>query len=229
MREAVLGAVAVVLLLLAGWLLFDQGKWLHIYERMRASGEQRDSWDLSRSTEAQNKRLRDRVVLLERSAQVDREASEATRRHIAELQEQLLSLREELSFYRGVMASQKREVGMRVQKFFLRGDPAGRVYSYTLVLTRFVNDDSVAKIAVGMVLEGERDGQPVSLTLADLGRQSRAIEYEFQHFQKARGQLELPEGFRPARLRLTLTAVGDKKPLQSRLFEWQSLFEPAGS
>lgn len=227
LRTAVLGAVAVALLALAGWLLFEQGRWRSLQERRDAATARRESRTLDRAALEENHALKQRIAVLERSAQVDAEASAASRAHIIELQGQLASLREELSFYRSVMASREAAQGLKIHRLLLEGSDVDGVYTYTLVLTRFANDDSLAKVSAQIQVEGEQDGEPRTLDAAALDVAGGELQFAFRHFHKGSGRLRIPSGFEPQRLRLTVTRAGQSEAEQ-RLYEWQSLVQPEG-
>ncbi len=229
LREFALATLSIALLGVAGWLLYDYGHWRHIYERMAASAEQRDLWDISRATERDNIELRDRVAVLERAAQIDQQAYRELQRLVGDLQDEALTLREELEFYRGVIARSDREQDLRIQGVRFRPvDDAGR-YAFQVVLTRVGKGDSLAKGGVDMSFEGRRGGHTMKLAmpLVTDDRVER-LPFEFKHFSRVEGVVALPADFTPVRIRVVLQESGGGGGTIVRTFDWTDVLERRG-
>ncbi|NJN52763.1 MAG: hypothetical protein HC809_14430, partial [Gammaproteobacteria bacterium] len=88
----------------------------------------------------------DRVSELERrladhdlAATVDGDAESQLRTTIKELRDQLADRREELRFYRQLMAPSQAQRGLRVERLDLIGPPGSRIVQYRLMLTQVVD------------------------------------------------------------------------------------------
>ncbi len=224
-RQLALVLLAVALLSLAGALLLDYGHWRYIYDRMAANAGQRQSWQLSRATEQDNIRLRERVAVLERSAQVDQQAYRELRRLVAGLQDDNYLLREELEFYRGVMGARTGKE-LRIQALSVQAlDRAGE-YRLKLVLTRAVKDDSVARGGVDISVEGDRGGRTLSLGLAAVtSGQTQTLPFEFKHFRRIESTITLPADFRPIRVRVVLDPSQGAPASVVRVFDWDQVLD----
>lgn len=226
MRQFILGAVSVILAILIGWLLVDYSQWLYIYERMAGNVEQKELWDRNRTLRQRLNELEERYAVLERSAQIDREAQLEVQKVIQELQEQLHQRHAELEFYRGVLAATKETRGLRIQGFRIEPiDNEGR-YFYSLVLTRIGKDDRVAEGRTKVWIEGNNGRQTAKWPLSDLGAEQQGqLSFKFKHFQRFEGEFILPADFAPSKIRVRVELDKPKVNSVERVFDWQELTE----
>jgi hypothetical protein len=166
-------------------------------------------------------KLSQKVVLLETSEKIDTEAYRRVEEQLADLQEEILNQREDLAFYRGIVADQ--QTGLRIQDLeLLRGADASS-FTMRLVLAQAIRADRRVSGYVELNVEGIRDGQELTLGLADLAGQAGGdsrLAFSFRYFQNLRADLVLPKGFAPARVTVKLTPNGKSaKPLE-KSFNW---------
>lgn len=228
-REFILAVLSVALLALAGWLLFDYGQWRYIYQRMAASDEQRELWKISRASELDNARLRQRVAVLERAAQIDRQAYRELQDLVRRRQEEIVELQEEIGFYRSVLATPRRERGLAIQALTVRPSTAPGTFHFKLVLTRAVKDDTLTEGAVDIHVEGSRDGGDDGPELAALAPvELQRLPFELRNFYRIDGTFSLPGGFRPRRVRVELTEGDHERPTTIRTFDWDEVVRRGG-
>jgi hypothetical protein len=165
--------------------------------------------------------LTDKVVMLETNQKIDAEAYRRVEEQLAGLQEEILTHREDLAFYRGIVADQ--QTGLRIQDLeLLRGaDPSS--FTMRLVLAQAIRADRRVSGYVEFNVEGTRDGKELTLSLGDMSgqtdRESR-LAFSFRYFQNLQADLVLPKGFAPARVTVKLTPDGKSaKPLE-KSFDW---------
>lgn len=166
-------------------------------------------------------KLSQKVVLLETSEKIDTEAYRRVEEQLADLQEEILNQREDLAFYRGIVADQ--QTGLRIQDLeLLRGADASS-FTMRLVLAQAIRADRRVSGYVELNVEGIRDGQELTLGLADLAGQAGGdsrLAFSFRYFQNLQADLVLPKGFAPARVTVKLTPNGKSaKPLE-KSFNW---------
>ena len=63
-------AISVVI-----WFLLDANHWRFIKSQLTQSEDSRLLWDVNQSLDIENKQLREQVVILERSTQIDNQAA----------------------------------------------------------------------------------------------------------------------------------------------------------
>ena len=79
------------------------------------SEDSRLLWDVNQSLDIENKQLREQVVILERSTQIDNQAAARLQNDIKALQDQVYSLKGELEFYEGIMSATTDSKGLNIQ------------------------------------------------------------------------------------------------------------------
>lgn len=168
-----------------------------------------------------NRELRERIALLERSSEIDRQAREQVQGNLAAMQDEVLELREELAFYRGIVSPEDAQAGLRVQSFRLSRGPAESLYHYRLVLIQAIKHDQRATGKVEITVHGVLDDEPVSLPLSELAvGEFRDLAYAFRYFQDFEGNLRLPEGFVPSRIDIAVQPGGRGAETVRRTVGW---------
>jgi hypothetical protein len=166
---------------------------------------------------------RARLVVLEREAEVLRQANRLLREQESERQAEMGTLQSELDFYRRLAGTGGEQSGLDVYRAELIPTGSPRVFQFQLTLTQNIRRASIVSGRARIDLEGTLDDRPVTLYWSQLG-DSGAPEptFRFKYFQELEGYLALPEGFLPTRLVVTLESGGQRDPIQ-RSFEWDSL------
>lgn len=212
--------------LLAGlgiaWGAYELGQIRAGYNRIEARQEYRA---LEREFEAvrdEAVKLREKVVSLETDEKIDTAAYRRVEEQLAELQEEILTQREDLAFYRGIVADQ--QTGLRIQDLELSRGANASTFTMHLVLAQAIRADRRISGYVELIVEGTQDGQKRSLKLADLAGEAddadSSIAFSFRYFQNLQADLVLPVGFAPARVTVKLTPNGKSaKPLE-KSFDW---------
>jgi hypothetical protein len=212
-------ALGGLLAVLAGWLLFEYGRSVAGYSIV-ASLQKQD--ELSRrigGLEAENERLRAQVAAFEQAGEIDRRAYEEVDRNLTDLQSELLELRQEVAFYRGIVDPNEPHPGLRAQSFKLRQEE-GPKYQYRLVLTQLATTNAQIQGEAELTVSGMMNGAPADLSPSDLGLTDRRdLHFNLRHFQELKGTLVLPAGFVPLRVALKLTPKGAGSPVE-RTFNW---------
>jgi hypothetical protein len=205
------------------WLLErERGRVVTELERLR---HERDRLKSSATSLARDKEgLARRVAILERARQVEFEAYGRVEQELATLQQQILELKEEVVFYRGIVTDGNKSGKVRIQRFVLEPESTPRDFRFRLVLTRGMGNDKVASGAVTLAVDGDRGGERLRLDLQDLAPiPAGPLEFNFKHFQRIEGRLTLPEGFEPRRVVVHVdTAPSGSEPLRET-FQWPSM------
>lgn len=210
-------AVIVVAAVLVALALFEAGRVQggHAHDERRAlDGE------LQR-LERETGELRTRLAAVERSGQVDQRAYADLRGLLREQNEEILSLREELAFYRGIVSPVDSRRGLRVHGF--RVEPMGgtRAWRFRLVLIQAMQHDRQAQGTARITLVGSTNGTPARLPLSDVGEHpADGIAYDFRYFQEFDGDILLPEGFTPNRVEVELVARAARDGRVEQVFDW---------
>lgn len=199
------------------WAAFEYGRWRAGYDHVAAAREQARLVAELRGVRADNAALADRVALLTRSSEIDETARAQVKGSITELQDEILELREELAFYRGIVAPDDGG-GLRIQSLKLTRGPEDRHWHYRLVLIQSIKHDQRAVGVVGLTVHGVRGGASTALSLRELAPNA-GLGYSFKYFQDFEGDLLLPTGFTPGRVEVELQPRAGGEVVR-RSFEW---------
>lgn len=215
----VLGVALAVGLLAIGWLLYEYGRRSAGYSLIDAHQREQVLSARVADLDGENQRLTARIAILEKSADVDRRAYEEVDRSLSELQNELLELRQEVDFYRGIVHSEGAAPGLRIQSFKLRREDQSQ-YQYRLVLTHLASTRARIEGEAEIVLSGIMDGAEVELSRSALPGDGQPLQFSFRHFQELRGSLTLPAGFVPLRVILRAAPKGRAAAAVEHVLSW---------
>jgi hypothetical protein len=153
---------------------------------------------------------------------VDNQAHDELRTTLAGLNEEILRLREELAFYRGIVSPADARRGLHVHG--LRIEPVGTDahWRFRLTLIQAMQHDRQAQGVARMTLVGMNDGAPTRVALAEVGEFGDGIPYDFRYFQEFDGDILLPQGFVPNRVEVELVPRNQREGRVERVFDWPS-------
>ncbi len=219
LRRFIKPAIGVVILLCA-WMGYQYGLVQAGYKGAEVS-EERDLLNERIDTLLkERKQLNEQLTTLKRTQAIDREAYDEVRDNLKSLQEEILELREEVDFYRGIVSPSERMAGLNIQTFKI--EPAGEehLYHFNLVMTQVLNNDRFVRGVVNVFVQGVQDGEPQSLEFEDISpNKSVTTSFRFRYFQQMEGDVRLPEGFVPRVINVEIAPKGRKKI--SKSFTWQ--------
>ncbi len=188
---------------------------------------------LERSHEVELQTLRERLVDAQLSREVTAQASAALREDIVRYREEAAALREEVTFYKSLMAPSSVDRGLQIAQFELTPGEDSNQFSYRLLLTQMearrdwvqgdvrveVRGRRTALLADEGADEGADEEAVLPLTeLADLD--AYPLKYRFRYFQDLSGVLALPSGFLPEAVVVTVNRRGSREDDLQRTFEW---------
>ena len=165
--------------------------------------------------------LREQLAVAERSGQVDREAHAQLRQTLAGLNGEILQLREELAFYRGIVSPADARRGVRVHDLSVEG--AGDTWRYTLMLIQAMQHDRQAEGTAHLTLVGTGADGPQRVAVAADG-----VAYDFRYFQPLDGDILLPQGFIPERIEVELRPRSTREDPVQQAFDWPGAIKVGG-
>jgi len=182
-------------------------------ERMMTVAAQREA----------NTTLRERVAILERAQQVEGKAYEDVDTYLRDLQDEVLTLKQEVAFYRGIVSAGK-EKGLNIQAFVVdKGDFPG-AYRFQLVITQNLKRVKMISGTIRLKVTDRQNGKPRGLLLSDMsGQQANSLKFKFKFFQRIDGRFTLPDGFKPDQLQIQVVSSGKKPASVEKSFEWRGL------
>ena len=149
--------------------------------------------------------LEQQVATLTRSDQISREANRDLQGTLAERDEEIAALRADVAFYERFVGSTAQRRGLTVHQLSL-SPRGGHAWHYTATLTQNLNRGAVSSGRLTLSVEGTRDGRLEQLDWAQLRQDPEAagVDYSFKYFQQLEGEIVLPPGFEPLRVRVRL-------------------------
>jgi hypothetical protein len=223
-RTGTVLALAAVLALLAytGWRLYDLGKLRGVTELQALRTENMLLKRRNDRLVSDDETLRERLAVLERSSQIDREAAQSVKSDLGQLEEELQAAREEVEFYRGIVAPGDVNPGLHIHRFRLEAGAERGEYHFDLVLTQLKRNDRYVSGEVDWNITGEVEGERAALTLTDVTRPAtQQLKFRFRYFQDLAGTILLPENFEARRVVLTVRPDGkDRQEPVVQQFDW---------
>ena len=213
---SVLGAVS--------WLMFTLGQVSSGQLNHTLQQEQTRMQEKLYRLDRENTGLREKYAVLERASQVDKESYNAISENMKNLQNELLELKEQVAFYRGIVAPTEGASGLLIRdlKFDSLGDENG--YHFKLVITQVMKNEYLVRGRVQVLIDGLLAGQQKQLTLSQLsGGKLDDIKMEFKYFQNIEGDIVLPEGFVPSSVVVDLIPSGKGRTRIKKNFEWADI------
>lgn len=215
-------AVLALLVLAGGWWLYDKGMHDGAGALTRLEREREELRIELRELNKDRRRQADQLAVLERSSQIDRQASLEVRQSLGDLQDEIVRLREELAFYQGIMAPGEVEPGIRIHR--LKWEPVSEdgSFHYDLTLVQYKRNDRLVQGVVHLFLDGEQDGKAATLSLAQVTEPAvDKLSFRFRYFQHFEGEVRIPARFRPRTVRLEVVPSGKNSPPRvERSFNW---------
>lgn len=181
--------------------------------------------DLEIRAEALEVKLFDQTAELSRiklSAEVDTAALEKSRKEMIGLQRQIYQRDQELKLYRELLQDNDQPNGLSVSDLNLEAMDDGRVRYRWVARQKTVKMQTLSVYAdvrvIGM--QGEKE---LSLPLNELDSEvSRLpLKLEFKYFSINQGILQLPEGFEPDKVRISLRYTWMDKAQSDQKFDWE--------
>lgn len=213
----------VIAAVASGWWLFDYGRDRAGYDSRLAERETELLRARVTDLQRQNEELSAQNSILKQASEIDRQAYTQVDSTLRELQNEVLELRQEVDFYRGIVSPSEVQ-GLRVQGFTMMANGQPDQYRYNLILSQFVKDQRFVKGVARLSVIGLQDGEQKTLSFRDVTQPEKSgIQFRFKYFQEFEGDIHLPAGFEP--LQVEVQAVPDGRRLKTikETYNWSDL------
>ena len=220
-RNRILIALAVVALVLVAWSIFEYGRFSAGYDSVEATHDHKVLLNHVDDLEEQIEKLREEKAVLERAAQIERKAYDELDTTLKVLQAEILELKEELAFYRGIVSPRDASHGLHLQRFKI--EPSGKAggFRYTVILTQVLKNDSTARGVIRINIEGIQKDEHRVLGLQEISAKNiKELEFSFKYFQNVEGEIELPAGFKPQRVTVSVIPRNQRQDAFDKTFDW---------
>jgi len=216
LKRGILIGLLVLVLIGLGYLIYDYGHSRADYdydglEEQNSVLEERISQLVT-----EIEKTRDELVANKSSSEIEKLAYSEVDESLRNLQSEVLELKEEVAFYRSIVAPRESARGLRIQRFNV--EPASKGFRYKLVLTQVIKNSRITRGNVVMQIEGVRKGKSVKLNLTSLSAKGqKQLDFRFKYFQSFEGDLTLPKDFTPSRVHVK---VSSNRVTLEKTFAW---------
>lgn len=200
----------VIVLVACAWAVSLALAW-YVSSRLAAprldevSRELRQAQDQLKVQRDRVKALGQREAVLSVSDRISRTANTEIQSALAERDEEIAGLRADIAFYERLVGatSQPRGLGVHRVEFLAEADGLWR---YQITLAQTLNRGAISEGQLEFSVEGVRDGKLSTIAWDDLHQRADvpAQDYSFRYFQQLEGNVMLPAGFSPQRVRVSL-------------------------
>ncbi len=192
--------LALALLLAALWQVFEYGKRQGGYDAARVLAERMELAGEMERLERSLEEARAESARYRRQAEIEREASRRLQQEMSALQERITALQAEVRMLKELIASGAGSLYLRDLSVEPAGDGRYR-YRFTLVQVREDVEQTRGKLVMKLI--GRQGKKKRILDRSDFSPdKEKAVKLEFRHFRDVSGEMVLPEGFEPQRLRI---------------------------
>ncbi|MDH5766982.1 MAG: hypothetical protein OEZ38_13300 [Gammaproteobacteria bacterium] len=173
-----------------------------------------------------NENLNREKTRLARDHSIEKDASGQVTKTLAEKQEQILEMKEELTFYKNIVKPGSAKRAIVIKKIGFK-PAAGNTYNYKFTLGHeggrlgALSRGAVEFSVTGTSLDGTQqhlDWSQISLS-GDLKRQ----KFGFKFFQDFEGSIRFPEGFKPISIHVLVLPSNSQVPKVNEEFIWEKL------
>jgi electron transfer flavoprotein alpha subunit len=153
----------------------------------------------------ENNQLTTRVNQLEIALELAKLEKQDITAALAQERKDVVKLMEKVAFYERVMAPEKAQQGFVVEGVKVTPSNSEREYHVSMVLLQQSTSKRVLRGKLNIAIEGEQNGETVTLSTSNGKLASGDIAYRFKFFQAVNTSVTLPEGFTPREIILAST------------------------
>ena len=211
------------LISLTVWVAFEYGRNIAGYDSANADSYISQLQTELEETKAEIVESNRRATMLERNSRIDDDASGQLKETLAQAQNEALTLKKELSFYKSIVAPEQGGRSLAVQTIQLKPKEGGG-YHYKIMVSQRGRNDQFARGTIAVSIEGISKGQSVTLKLADVSNETKKpMKFGFKYFQNFEGVMNLPEAFQPDLVRVKVIPSTGKIKTVDEQFAWSDL------
>ncbi len=208
-------------MVLVSWLAFQYGYLQAGFDNVALRTQVYELRQQLYTEEQRFSHLREDYSVLDRSVEVDKEAYNRIDKSIRDLQDEILELKEEVTFYRGIVAPKETASGLEVTSLHFNSLTTVGGYRFKLVLSQLKQNPHALSGIGQLSIEGIQNGTQKTLDLSDLtGGKLKEIKLRFKYFQNFEGDVIFPAGFTPSGVTVELRTDGRQGVSLKKIFNW---------
>ena len=170
--------------------------------------------------EIELKQLHEQIAELEQGHVIDRTALENARLTLQEKEELIQQLDKSLTFYKGIMAPENNARGLQVDRLGVEKGDSDGYFRIKWVLTQVGKNTAFLSGDVNLEIIGTQAGKEKVLPLGDVMVGDSNLKFKFRYFQSFAVDVELPDQFQAAQVRIEASTSGNKPQGVVEQYDW---------
>lgn len=211
-------AIAILAVLVAAGAIYQYGLSQGGFEFSIASLKQSRLEKKVETLEGENQELRESLARAERSQQMNETTYKELDQSLKVSAQEIVKLREEISFYRNILSPENKQPGVRIQSLHIEGTGKDASYQYKLVVIQALKHDRAVFGRASFEISGLQAGKNKVLEFP--GAKSRPIVINFKYFQDIEGKFDLPANFEPSRIKVIVSTRGREAKTIEKEYNW---------
>lgn len=165
----------------------------------------------------QGNTLMAQLAMMERQLQVERATHSNAAKEMALLQDEIMRLKEDVAFYKGILAERGGSGTPQLQGVRLTRTKNPAEYHYEINLAQTGSQAKTIRGSLHLTLQGMQDGKNVSHRL-DLDGEQAAMMVNFKKYRQVEGVFTIPATLQAQSLLVEFMETGDARPRLSQAF-----------
>lgn len=218
LKRWVLIVALVFAVIAAGFLIYDYGRSRADFDFTSLENEREEMHEQLEKLTNDIDSLQQKLVASKRGSEIEQQAYSEVDESLRDLQAEILELKEEVAFYRSIVAPRESSRGLRIQRFKITPAAQDKTFRYKLVLTQVIKNNRITRGKVSIQIEGVQNGKHRTMKLAEVSVEKQdKLPFKFKYFQNFEGDLILPDGFVPSRVNIKV--ISNRVTLD-KTFSW---------
>lgn len=214
--------VLVSMIFIAIWGAYEYGRANAGYDSQQADAYIDDLMQQLEESEAEIIASKRQATMLVSNNQIDVDASAQIKESLVQAENEILSLKKELSFYKSIVAPEQNR-SLKIKSVQLKPSEDGG-YSYTIMVTQQGRNDKFVRGTVAVRIKGKSKGKSVTLALSDVTKDLKTpVKFGFKYFQNFEGVMNLPAAFKPDSLQVVVKPSTGKVKTVDEQYAWSDL------
>ncbi|MGL5289703.1 MAG: DUF6776 family protein [Aeromonas sp.] len=169
--------------------------------------------------------LKTEVGIKETELATQRAAFEQVQATLKSQEGEVQELKQQLALFERIMRPAGEQVGVAIDNLVVQETSIAGRYRYSLALTQPAKLRELLSGQVQIKIEGSLADKPKTLTGRELGMKASDMRYSLRYFQLLEGHWQLPQGFVPDRIRVSINKSG-RQPAQALHVAWSEAIKP---
>lgn len=218
--------VVILIICLLFWVTFDYGRKTSGFYLSETESQIELLEAEIAELQKQNEILNREKTRLARDHSIEKDASSQVTKTLADKQSQILEMKEELTFYRNIVAPSNSKRTIVIKKIDFK-PVANDIYNYKITLNH--EGGKLGVLSRGMVefsVEGEHvDGKIETLDWSKVStvQTSKQQRFGFKFFQDFEGSIRFPDGFKPISIYVRVLPSSSQIPKVEEVYAWEQL------